>query len=211
MNPGSQTVEPVTAQAFGRAVQVLRSGGIVAFPTETYYGLAVDPFNVQALERLFLLKARPQVKPVLVLVRDQADIALLAEEIPPGFTTLMHRFWPGPLTMIFPALHSLPWQLTAHSQGIGLRQSPHPVAQRLVTAFGGPLTATSANRSGEPPAVTAREAWALFANNEGLVLDGGTSTGGSASTVVALSTGRLCCIREGKIPYAEVEAVYLQR
>ena len=199
-------LEPVSAQSLERAVRLLRSGGIVAFPTETCYGLAVDPFNESALGRLFLLKARPQAKPVLVLVRDSSQIPLLAAEIPSLYRGLMQRFWPGPLTLIFPAARSLPYQLTAGTEGVGLRQSPHPVAAQLLQAFGGPLTATSANRSGEAPATNAQQALRLFAEYEGLVLDGGAAPGGAGSTVAGLLAGRLRCLRPGKIAFSEVEA-----
>ncbi|NLZ17747.1 MAG: threonylcarbamoyl-AMP synthase [Desulfobulbaceae bacterium] len=201
-------MEPVTEQALSRAVEVLRSGGIVAFPTETYYGLAVDPFNTEALEHLFLLKARPVVKPVLALVREQAQISQLAAHIPALYSWLMQRFWPGAVTLIFPARSSLPWQLTAHTQGIGLRQSSHPVAARLLAAFGGPLTATSANSSGREPAINAQQAASLFpgsTDNRGFVLDGGETPGGAGSTVVALRDGALTCLRDGKIPFADVQ------
>lgn len=199
-------LEPVSAQSLARAARLLRAGGIVAFPTETYYGLAVDPFNEQALQRLFLLKARPEIKPVLVLVRDLAQISLLAAQEPALYGALMQRFWPGPLTLVFPALSSLPEHLTAGSGGIGLRQSPHPVAAKLLQAFGGPLTATSANISGDRPATTGQQAAALFRDTDGFVLDGGITPGGAGSTVAGLVGGRLRCLRAGKIPFAEVEA-----
>ncbi len=208
MSAGCPLPEPVTPQALARAVRVLRGGGVVAFPTETYYGLAVDPFNVQALERLFALKARPQARPVLVLVRDPEQIPLLARHSPAVYTSLMARFWPGPLTLIFPARSALPPQLTAQTQGIGLRQSPHPVALRLLEAFGGPLTATSANRFGEAAASSAQQAAKLFCHGqEGFVLDGGTTAGQAGSTVVGMRGEGLCCLRQGVIPFAEVAAV----
>lgn len=206
MNVGPPTLEAVSTHSLERAVRLLRSGGIVAFPTETYYGLAVDPFNEHALERLFLLKARPQAKPVLVLVRDRSQIPLLATQTPALYRGLMQRFWPGPLTLIFPAAGYLPSQLTADTGGVGLRQSPNSVAAKLLQAYGGPLTATSANRSGAAPATDAEQALALFSGYEGLVLDGGITPGGAGSTVAGLDNGRLRCLRAGKVSFAEVEA-----
>ena len=190
--------------ALARAVALLRAGGVVAFPTETYYGLAVDPFNREALRRLFRLKARPQAKPVLVLVRDAAQIPLLATHTPPQYEPLMRRFWPGPLTLIFPARDDLPPELTAGTGGVGIRQSPHPAATQLLEAFGGPLTATSCNRSGRPPATTAEEAAALFADELFLTLNGGPTPGGAGSTILGLREGRLVCMRSGKVPVNEV-------
>lgn len=204
--------EPVTEHALARAVQVLRAGGVVAFPTETYYGLAVDPFNARALERLFALKARPQAKPVLVLVQDLEQIPLLAERTPELYPPLMAHFWPGPLTLIFPARSTLPWQLTARTEGIGLRRSPHPVAARLLEAFGRPLTATSANRCGEAPASSAQQAAALFIqeqgqDGQGMILDGGMTPGRAGSTVVGMRGNSLWCLRQGVLPFAEVATV----
>ncbi|MGI6639830.1 MAG: L-threonylcarbamoyladenylate synthase [Desulfobulbus sp.] len=207
MGTGPSLIEPVGEAALMRAVRLLQAGGVVAFPTETYYGLAVDPFNAQALERLFVLKARSQAKPVLVLVQDTAQIPLLAAQSPPVYTQLIRFFWPGPLTLVFPARTSLPHQLTARTRGIGLRQSPHPVAAKLLAAFGGPLTATSANRSGTEPATSAQQAASLVQGALGFVLDGGETPGGAGSTVVGLHAGILHCLRPGKIPFAEVEAV----
>ncbi len=208
MNTGCPAPEPVTAHALARAVRVLRAGGVVAFPTETYYGLAVDPFNVRALEGLFALKARPQARPVLVLVRDQGQIPLLASSTPAVYAPLMAQFWPGPLTLVFPARTDLPPQLTAQTRGIGLRRSPHPVALRLLEAFGGPLTATSANRFGEAAASSAQQAAQLFCHGqEGFVLDGGITSGQAGSTVVGMREEGLCCLRQGVIPFAEVAAV----
>lgn len=195
---------PVDSAALAHAVTLLRAGGIVAFPTETYYGLAVDPFNREALTRLFRLKRRPQAKPVLVLVRDAAQIPLLAAETPPQYEPLMHRFWPGPLTLIFPARDDLPPELTAGTGGIGIRQSPHPVANALLEAYGGPLTATSCNRSGAPPATTAADAAALFKDELCFTLDGGSTPGGLGSTILGLRYGRLLCMRDGAIPFDEV-------
>ena len=199
-----RTVLPAGPPALERAVALLRAGGIVAFPTETYYGLAVDPFNREALRRLFRLKGRPSAKPVLVLVRDAAQIPLLAEATPAAYEPLMRRFWPGPLTLIFPARDDLPPELTAGTGGIGIRQSPHPAAVALLAAFGGPLTATSCNRSGEPPATTAAEAAASFHGGPLLVLDGGSTPGGLGSTILGLRDGRPLCMRDGALPCAEV-------
>ena len=98
----------IDAASLARAAAILHAGGIVAFPTETYYGLAVDPFNPAALERLFVVKKRPRAMPILVLVREVEQLHLLANDFPPMYDKLIRRFWPGPLTLIFPALATLP-------------------------------------------------------------------------------------------------------
>lgn len=193
-----------------RACELLRAGGVVAFPTETYYGLAADPFSRQALSRLFALKRRPPDKPVLLLVEDRRQFSQLVREVPPLFEPLMREFWPGPLTLVFPGLDSLPEMLTGYSGSVGIRQSSHPVAQRLVRAFGRPITATSANRSGEPAAVDAAGVFDQLGPDVDLVLDGGPTPGGAGSTIVGLEEGRLHLVRAGVIPFADVLAVLEQ-
>lgn len=194
----------VSEEEIARAASLLRAGGLVAFPTETYYGLAVDPCNEQALARLFRVKRRPAAKPVLVLVPGQEQVAHLAARIPPVAQLLMDRFWPGPLTLVLSAQPSLSPLLTAGTGTVGVRRSPHPFAQALVQAFGAPLTATSANRSGGAPAVNARQVQAAFGDEIDLVLDGGPSPGGAGSTLVGVTDTGLTCIREGRIPFAKV-------
>ena len=201
-------VEPqVTEEAIAKACAVLRAGGVVAFPTETYYGLAVDPFNQAALSRLFALKGRAGDKPVLLIVDNPSQLSTLVAEIPPPFPLLMERFWPGPLTLVFPGAPSLPGMLTGHRGTIGVRVSSHPVARQLVRAFGRPLTATSANFSGHPAAVAASGVLEQLGPEVDAVLDGGVTPGGQGSTLLGYQEGKVCLLRAGVIPFAEIEAV----
>ena len=201
-------VEPqVTDEALAKACAVLRAGGVVAFPTETYYGLAVDPFNQAALSRLFALKGRAGDKPVLLIVDNPSQLSTLVAEIPPPFPLLMERFWPGPLTLVFPGAPSLPGMLTGHRGTIGVRVSSHPVARQLVRAFGRPLTATSANFSGQPAAVAASGVLEQLGAEVDAVLDGGVTPGGQGSTLLGYQEGKVCLLRAGVIPFAEIEAV----
>ncbi|MEW6500934.1 MAG: L-threonylcarbamoyladenylate synthase, partial [Thermodesulfobacteriota bacterium] len=151
---------------------MIRAGGVVAFPTETYYGLAVDPFNREALSRLFALKRRPPDKPVLTLIESEAQLPLLARQVPKLYRPLMDAFWPGPLTLVFDAVPELPVILTGYSGTVGVRISSHPMARQLVAALGQPLTATSANYSGQPAAVTPDEVVAQLGLDVDLVLEG---------------------------------------
>jgi L-threonylcarbamoyladenylate synthase len=194
----------VSGREIEQAASLLRAGGIVAFPTETYYGLGVNPLREDGLVRLFQVKNRPALKPVLVLVADREQVSLLAREISPTARTLMDRFWPGPLTLVLPARPELSPHLTGGTDTVGVRLSPHPVAAGLLRTFGGPLTATSANRSGHVPAVTAEEVRAAFGCELDMILDGGRTPGEKGSTLVGVSGNRITCIREGRIPFAEV-------
>jgi L-threonylcarbamoyladenylate synthase len=189
---------------FRRAVSVLGQGGIVAFPTETFYGLAVDPFNEKALEKLFRLKGRPFHKPFLVLVQDENQLSELVSSIPHAFLPLMELFWPGPLTLVFPAGSHLSLLLTGKSKGIGVRISPHPVARDFGQMWGRPMTATSANLSGMAAARTAEEVHRFFGDGVSLILDGGQTPGGMSSTVVGVDQGELQLIRAGVIDFSSL-------
>lgn len=197
-------LDGVSGLEIEKAASLIRAGGIVAYPTETYYGLGVDPFNTPALTRLFQVKNRPVVKPVLVLVADRMQIALLAREIPATAQLLMDRFWPGPLTLVLPARPELSPLLTGGTGTVGVRLSPHPLATAILHAFGAPLTATSANRSGRNPAVTAGEVRAAFGREVDLILDGGRTPGKRGSTLIGISGSQVTCIREGCISFADV-------
>jgi len=197
----------VTDELVFHACEVLRAGGVVAFPTETYYGLAVDPFNQAALSRLFALKGRSPGKPVLLIIDDPSQLAGLVAEIPWTFPILMEKFWPGPLTLVFPGAKFLPEMLTGSLGTVGVRVSSHPVARQLVKAFGRPITATSANYSGQPAAVAASGVHAQLGPEVDVVLDGGETSGGLGSTLLGYQEGKVCLLRVGVIPFVEIEAV----
>ncbi len=189
-----------------QAVRVIRAGGIVAFPTETYYGLAADPFNEKALARLFAVKQRPASKPVLVLIHDCDQLDCLVKTKPPLFQPLMAAFWPGPLTLVFEALDRLPPLLTGNTGTVGVRVSSHSVARRLVDLFGNPITATSANISGSPPAVSATEVSRQLGDAVDMIVDGGTTRGGHGSTIVGCHNSQLVLIREGVVSFSAILA-----
>jgi len=197
----------VTDEALANACAVLRAGGVVAFPTETYYGLAVDPFNQAALSRLFTLKGRSADKPVLLIVDNVSQLSSLVAETPSPFILLMEKFWPGPLTLVFPGAASLPEMLTGHRGTIGVRVSSHPVARQLVRAFGQPITATSANLSGYPAAIAASGVRDQLGPEVDAVLDGGKTPGGRGSTLLGYQEGKVCLLRAGVVPFARIEAV----
>ncbi len=192
--------------AIEAAARLVRRGGVVAFPTETSYGLGVDPYNPAALARLFAAKGRPPDKPVLVLVASEAMLAGLVRDVPLPYRPLMARFWPGPLTLVFPARPGLPRLLTGGTGTIGVRISSHPLAGALVAAVGGPVTATSANRSGLAPARSVAAVRDQLQDAIDGVVDGGASPSASVSSIVAIHGGELRCVREGAVPFTAVLA-----
>lgn len=183
---------------------IIRQGGVVAFPTETYYGLAADPFNQSALKLLFSLKQRDYTKPVLTLVAVTEQLSLLARDVPDIYSSLIKRFWPGPLTLIFPAQDILPILLTGRTGTVGVRISSHPAAQALVKLLQGPVTATSANISGHKPAIDAQEVRRQFGSSLDYIVDGGRTPGGSGSTIIGQEAGSLKLIRAGVIPFEQL-------
>jgi L-threonylcarbamoyladenylate synthase len=184
--------------ALGRAADVLRAGGLVAFPTETFYGLGAAALDSAAVAGVFAVKGRPESKPVLVLV-DSVEMVERLVEVSDRARRLMARHWPGALTLVMRARRQLPAQLTAGTGAVGVRLSPHPVARGLVRALGGPVTAPSANRSGAAPPTTAEDVLRAFRGGIALVLDGGSTPGGPPSTVIDLSVDPPHVIRQGAV------------
>jgi len=202
------TAPAVPAVDYEKAAGIIRSGGVVAFPTETFYGLAVDPFNGNALDRLFSLKERSSSKAILVLIESPDRLSLLTGEIPETYKRLMEKFWPGPLTLVFEGLATLPGLLTDARGTVGIRWSSHSVACLLAGISGGVITGTSANLSGRPAAVTASHVEEMFPDGVDFIIDGGRVPGGKGSSIVGRDnqTGSLCLIRDGSIPFREISA-----
>jgi len=187
------------AAAISEAAAALRAGGLVAFPTETFYGLGAAALQPAAVRRIFEVKGRPDDRPLLVLVDSVVMAAEVAREIPPRARALMERHWPGALTLVLPASPRVPAEVTAGSGTVGVRLSAHPVARALVTALGGPITAPSANPTGREPPTTAAEVVAYFGDELALVLDGGPTPGGAPSTVLDVSVDPPRVIRAGAV------------
>lgn len=189
------------------AGKVLEAGGVLAVPTETFYALAAHPFKEEALTRLFALKERPEEKPVLVLVSGPEMLTQVAREIPEAAKNLMACFWPGPLTIIFPARDNLPQLLTGGTGTIAVRQPRHDVTLRLLAALGFPVTGTSANRSGQPPLAAAEAVAAEFRDRVELILDAGPCPGGLPSTIVDASRTPPRLVRPGAISTTQLQEV----
>ncbi|MBI1845805.1 MAG: threonylcarbamoyl-AMP synthase [Candidatus Rokubacteria bacterium] len=206
MKPGALGVRVRTISSsapddacLGEAAAVLARGGLVAFPTETFYGLGAMALDPAAVRRVVEAKGRPESKPVLLLVDSIAMVERLATEITPAARALMHRHWPGALTLVVRARAEVPVEVTAGTGTVGVRLSPHPVATGLVRALGRPITAPSANPSGSAPPTTAREVLEALAGALDLVLDGGPTAGGAASTVLDVTGDPPRVIRRGPI------------
>ena len=184
--------------SLSEAAARIREGKLVAFPTETYYGLAVDALDPGALERLFALKGREGEKASALLVADLAMFAGFCTEVPARARDLVAAHWPGPLTLALPARPELP-EAIVREGFVAARVSSHPLAQALVVFAGRPITATSANRAGAAPARTAAEVRDQFGAEALHVLDGGQTPGGAPSTLVRLRGDKVEVLRKGAI------------
>jgi L-threonylcarbamoyladenylate synthase len=188
---------------YDEIVALLRGGGIIAFPTDTAYGLGVDPFNPAAVERLFKVKGRPETKPILLVV----DSIAMAESVgrPPAvFHAAAKRFWPGPLTMVVGAQPNVPASVTAGTGTIGLRWPQVSFASTLLKRFGNPITATSANRTGQPSAITADEVRAQFSDGLDGLVDSGALPVRGGSTLLDVTADPPVLLREGPISFEEL-------
>lgn len=198
-------IYPDSPAAREHAARVVAGGGVVAFRTDTFYGLGADPFDPDALERINALKGRDG-KPILVLLGDAGEAPRLVASVSRAFEVLAARHWPGALTLVAAARAGVPGPLTAGTGTIGVRLPADDDARGIVRACGGLLTATSANPAGAPPARTAVEAARYFEGAPGLVIDGGPARTEQPSTVVDVSGERPRLIREGVVSRAELEA-----
>lgn len=199
---------PDSPEARERAALIVAAGNLVAFRTDTFYGVGADPFNLAALELINKLKGRDG-KPILVLAADSSDAERLIAERTRTFQLLAARHWPGALTLVAAARSEAPELLTAGTGTIGVRLPDDVEARAIVRACGGLLTATSANPAGRPPARTAAEVAKYFPNGLGLVIDGGATRTELPSTVVDVTGARPRLIREGVVTRVELEATLL--
>ena len=201
---GSQRKPP---EGFEEAFAALARGDVIVFPTETLYGLGADALNGQAVDKVFQLKGRDPNNPIPVIVADLAMVQMLVAAIPETAKELMERFWPGPLTLVLPARSTIPAPLVNAAGGVGVRISSQPIATQLAARLDRPLTATSANPSGKPPARTVDEAKGYFSNSIDIFIDGGKLESKTGSTVVEVLESKIKIIREGEISAAALAQV----
>ena len=195
IDPGKPEPEKID-----EAVAILKNGGAIGFPTETFYGLGADARNEAAVEKIFDVKGRDFNNPILVVIGEPGDIDLFAQDIPAQARALMKRFWPGPVTILFRASAAVSPKLTAGSGKIGIRLTSHPIAREIARKLGGPLTATSANLSGATECSSAAEVLAQLEGKIDGIVDGGITPGGKGSTIVDATISPVKVLREGVIP-----------
>jgi L-threonylcarbamoyladenylate synthase len=190
-----------------RARHIILNGGIVAFPTESFYGLAANASDENAIGRLLKIKKRLDNMPVLVLIPSLEYLKGYVADVPEMALRLIRRFWPGGLTLLFKAGSEISPLLTAGTRKIGVRISSHPLAAALAQAVDSPITGTSANISGKPGCVTAKEVYSSLGMGIDLILDGGKTTGGKGSTILDVTVSPPVIIREGMISRRQLKEI----
>jgi len=203
----SSKTPKVAPENLASAVEALKRGDVIVFPTETLYGLGADALNEAAVEKVFQLKGRDSGNPIPVLVANPGMLDTMVAKVPKTAQRLIDQYWPGPLTLVLPGRKNIPKYLCNSSGGVGVRISSQPIATSLVNNLGRPLTATSANPSGKEPARTLQEAKTYFAGRVELFIDGGALTSKSGSTVVEVMEDSIKIIREGELSASELRQV----
>ena len=204
--PDSEVIKMNHAEVFDRAISILKSGGLIALPTDTVYGLAADPWNGEAISQLFKVKSRSELESIPVLLRGVAAIDEIAMDVPGRVRTIAEKFWPGPLTIVVRRKSDLPSEISA-TDTIGVRAPDHEFAMALLKMYG-PIAATSANLSGQPAATSAEQVASSLSGMIDLIVDGGKSAGGVSSTVVDFTANPPVLLREGPISLESVLRVW---
>jgi L-threonylcarbamoyladenylate synthase len=202
IDPAGENAETTKAIALA-----LLEDAVIAYPTETFYGLGAAAFSRRAVEKVYRLKKREAAKPMSVIVSDLDMVREIAAALPPAFLVLAGEFWPGPLTLVLPAAPRLPEFLPGPERTIAVRIPPLAWLRRLVREISQPLTATSANLAGEKELADPNDVAAIFRGKVDMIVDGGPSPGGAPSTIVDLTTAEPRILREGAVPAARIRAL----
>ena len=192
-------------KAISRARRLLREGEVIAFPTDTLYGVGASAFQPAAVRTLFDVKQRPRDKAIPVFITQVDDLNLVARSVPNRVWPLLQKFWPGALTVVLPKVAALPADVTAGQDTVAVRIPDHPVALALVMELGRPLAVTSANLSGQPPPSTAQEVATQLGGRLPLILDGGPSPLAQPSTIIDLSVNPPRLLRKGALEVAALQ------
>lgn len=195
-------IVPASEEGIAIAADAICNGQVVAYPTGTVYGLAADPHNPDAVDRLFHVKGRPVDAAVIILIGQESDLSTVVSDISPIARACIEAYWPGPLSIVFPKAETIPEQLTGGRQTVCVRLDDHPVTRMLCSAVGSPITSTSANRTGQPPATLAGE---IDLEGIAVAIDSGACTGSTPSTIIDAETGSI--IRQGAIAAHEIERI----
>ncbi len=188
------------------AAELIRRGELVAIPTDTFYGIAADPFNLSAVEQIYRIKGRPETRALPILVNTIAQAVSLSRDVPYTFHKLAAKFWPGPLTMLVEASTGVPLKVTAHTGNVALRWAKSPVVNALIDLVKGPITGTSGNISGLPACSSAVQLLEQLGDRLPLIIDAGETTGLLASTIVKLEGEDWTVMREGVISEESIRA-----
>ena len=197
--------KPNLEYALEYSARLILGGKVIAFPTDTFYGLGADPFNLAAITEIFRIKHRSAERPIPLLVASIDQAADLVADPPQLFFTLARKFWPGPLTIVVPASRQIPLKITANTGLVGIRWPRFPLAEALITAVDRPLTGTSANLSDQPACSTAAQVEEQIGDGVPLILDAGPTTGGEPSTVIHLEAERARILRYGGVTESELK------
>ncbi len=202
-------VDPLNPEkeAIDKAAEVISQGGLVAFPTETVYGLGADALNPEAVGQIFIAKGRPLDNPIIVHVAELSHLEILTDDIRAEAATLMEKFWPGPLTLIFNKSAKVPKAVTAGQETVAVRMPKNNVALALIRAFGSPIAAPSANLSGRPSGTTGRHVFQDLGGKIDMVLDAGAVEVGVESTVLDISTQPATILRPGAVTIEQLEPI----
>ena len=186
------------------AAEFIRRGELVAIPTDTFYGIAADPFNLAAVGQIYRVKGRPETRALPILVNTTSQALALSRDVPYTFHKLAAKFWPGPLTMLVEASSGVPLKVTAHTGNVALRWPKCTIVNSLIDLIKGPVTGTSGNISGQPACSTAVELLEQLGDRLPLIIDAGETPGNLASTIVKLEGDDWAIMREGVITEQEI-------
>ena len=192
-------------ETFEKAGEILKNGGICAFPTDTVYGLGAVYTDVEAVKKIFAAKGRDEGKPLSILISDVSQVRMLVDDIPEGAYKLMEKFWPGALTIIFNKNDSVPKEVAAHGSTVGVRMPANDTARAVIRAAGAPLAAPSANTSGKRSSVTAGDVKEDLDGKIDMIIDGGECNLGIASTVLDMTGPEIKILREGLVTREMIE------
>ena len=188
------------------AAGFIRRGCVVGIPTDTFYGLAADPFNLASIEEVFRIKGRPETRALPILINSIEQAVTLIRDVPDVFLTLAQKFWPGALTLVVEATHRLPLKVTGNTGRVALRWPDSLITSALIEAVGGPITGTSANLSGFPSCTNAQQIVKQLGDRLPLILDAGDTGAILASTIVRINGNDWTIAREGALPESEIQA-----